>query len=107
MSNKRRGKKEDSKALPRPETGLRVTVDEEIDLHGLAIDEALVQADMALSRYHGRAGAVLRFIHGHSSGLSGSIKGALKRNLETVWKGRIGSFRGEPGNPGCTLVKVA
>lgn len=82
-------------------------MEEEVDLHGLAIDEALVQADLALSRYRGRTGAVLRFIHGHSTGLSGTIKGALKRNLESVWKGRIQSFRPEPGNPGCTLVKVA
>lgn len=84
-----------------------IPVDEEVDLHGLAVDEALAQADLAISRYRGRPGAVLRLIHGHSSGVSGSIKGALRRNLETVWKGRIGGFRPEPGNPGATLVRVA
>ncbi len=117
MSRKRRkekGRPAGPVQVPFPSTGgkpvLRpeIPFDEEMDLHGLAVDEALVQADLAIGRYRGRPGAVLRFIHGHSSGGSGlgSIKGALKRSLETVWKSRIQSFRPEPGNPGATLVKV-
>ena len=82
-------------------------VDEEVDLHGLAVDEAMVEAELALKRHARNPGAVLRFVHGHSSGSSGSIKGALKRNLETVWSSRIQGFRPEPGNPGATLVKLA
>jgi hypothetical protein len=45
-------------------------------------------------------------IHGHSTGGADSIKGSLRRNLESVWKSRIDSFRPEPGNPGATLIKV-
>lgn len=95
--------------LPGPKPLLRapLEVDEEVDLHGLAVDEALVQAELALARWRGRDGAVIRLIHGHSSGTSGSIKGALKRHLETLWKSRIGAFRGEPGNPGATLVRIS
>jgi DNA-nicking Smr family endonuclease len=83
-----------------------IPVDEEVDLHGMAVDEALAAAALALERHRGKRGAVIRFIHGHSSGLSGSIKGAFKRNLDSVWKGRIAAHRPEPGNPGATLVRL-
>lgn len=79
-------------------------VDEEIDLHGLAIDEALAQVELALARWRNRPGACIRIIHGQSSGNQASIKGAVKRNLETTWKSRIRSSRPEPGNPGATLA---
>ena len=85
--------------------GLAIEVDEEIDLHGLTIAEAMVQVEAALARW-GRAGGRLRVIHGHSSGPADSIKGALRRNLESVWKSRIDSFRPEPANPGATLIKA-
>jgi DNA-nicking Smr family endonuclease len=82
-----------------------VEVDEEIDLHGLSIGEAVAQVEMALARW-ARSGGSLRVIHGHSSGASDSIKGALRRNLESVWKSRIAAARPEPGNPGATLIRV-
>jgi DNA-nicking Smr family endonuclease len=84
--------------------GLALQVEEELDLHGLAIDEAMAQVELALARWRRHAGACLRIIHGRSSGNENSIKGSLRRNLETKWKGKIGSFRPEPGNPGATLV---
>lgn len=105
MGRKRRRQVSGPQAA-RPVLRPELPVDEEVDLHGLAVDEALVEADLALRRYAGRAGVILRFVHGHSSGLTGSIKGALRRNLETIWKARIQSFLPEPGNPGATLVKL-
>jgi DNA-nicking Smr family endonuclease len=102
MSRKRGNGKQEKPAPVR----LPFPVEEEVDLHGLAVDEAMVQAELALGRWRGRPGAVLRFIHGHSSGNTGSIKGALKRSLETLWKSRVRSVKPEPGNPGATLVKL-
>lgn len=101
MSRRRGGK-----GAPPPATRPALPVDEEVDLHGMAVDEAMVQAELALKRWQGRSGAVIRFIHGHSSGDSGSIKGALKRSLQTLWKSRVQGMRPEPGNPGATLVKL-
>lgn len=102
-----RGADDGGQAAPRRYPRPAIPVEEEVDLHGLAVDEAMVAAELALKRYAKMPGAVLRFVHGHSSGSSGSIKGALKRNLETVWSGRVQGFRPEPGNPGATLVKLA
>lgn len=101
MSRRRQGK-----GTPPPAARLAMPVDEEVDLHGMAVDEAMVQAELALKRWQGRSGAVIRFIHGHSSGDSGSIKGALKRSLQTLWNSRVQGVRPEPGNPGATLVKL-
>jgi DNA-nicking Smr family endonuclease len=94
---------------PKPFTRLfagraETVADEELDLHGLAIDEAMVQAELALARWRNRPGACIRIIHGKSSGARDSIKGALRHNLETRWKNRVASFRQEPANPGATLV---
>ncbi len=86
---------------------LPVPVVEELDLHGMAIDEAMVQVELALARWRGRPGACIRVIHGQSSGSKVSIKGTLRRNLGSTWKGRIRAFRQEPANPGATLVFVA
>lgn len=83
-----------------------IPVDEELDLHGCAVDEALALVELALARHRGRPGSVIRLIHGHSSGNSGSIKGALRRGLESVWKSRVAAYRPEPGNPGATLVRL-
>lgn len=80
-------------------------VDEEIDLHGLAVDEAMVQVELAMDRYRRRAGACIRVIHGIGTGGPDTIKATLNRRLQTVWKGRILSFRPEPGNPGSTLIR--
>ena len=80
-------------------------VDEDVDLHGLVISEAMAQAEMAIARWSRTPDACIRLIHGASSGTRESIKGALRRNLETVWKGRIRGFKPEPGNPGATLVR--
>jgi DNA-nicking Smr family endonuclease len=103
---KRRGGGREHTA-PKPMARIETTVDEEIDLHGLAIDEAMVQVELALARWAKRPGACLRVIHGQSSGTRDSIKGALRRNLETLWKNKVQSFRQEFANPGSTLVRMA
>ena len=88
-----------------PPARMGVEVDEELDLHGLSIAEAMALVEMALARW-APSGGSLRVIHGHSSGASDSIKGALRRNLDSVWKSRIAAVRPEPGNAGSTLIRV-
>jgi DNA-nicking Smr family endonuclease len=91
---------------PRPAGRLAIAVDEEVDLHGLTVAEAMVAVEMALARWARGDAAVLRIIHGQSSGDQGTIKGAFRRNLDSIWKSRILGHRPEPGNPGATLIRT-
>lgn len=105
MGIKRRKADAPSGFAPGPRPGrIAAAVEEELDLHGLAIDEAMAQVEMALARWRNRPGACIRVIHGKSSGTRDSIKGMLRHNLETRWKGKVATFRQEPANPGATLV---
>lgn len=105
MGNKRRKGGASSGIGPGPRPGrIAATVEEELDLHGMAIDEAMAQVELALARWRIRPGACIRIIHGKSSGSRDSIKGMLRHNLETRWKGKVATFRQEPANPGATLV---
>ncbi len=81
-----------------------VTIDEEIDLHGLAVDEAMAEVESVINRHRMAKSATVRIIHGKSSGTQNSIKGALHRNLQSRWRNQIQNFRTEPGNPGATLI---
>ncbi len=108
MAARRAGRADSGRPGPdraKPVSRLPIQVDEELDLHGLSIAEALAQTEMALARWGRAPDACIRLIHGASSGDRGSIKGALRRQLETTWKGRIRGFKPEPGNPGATLVR--
>ena len=80
-------------------------VDEEVDLHGMAVDEALAEAESMLKRH--RSGAMLRMIHGHSNRGPDSIRTNLHRALSSIWKIRVKRFRTDFQNPGATLVEVA
>lgn len=86
---------------PRPE----LPVDEEIDLHGMAVDEALAAAEAALLR-HG-PGSVVRLVHGHSNRNHDSIRSRIRFALNGVWRKRVARFRTDFHNPGATLVEIS
>ncbi len=81
-------------------------VEEELDLHGMAVDEALVAVGQLLER-HGKPGSILRVVHGHSNSAPDSIRKSLHRNFETVWKRRVKRYRLDFNNPGATLLEIA
>lgn len=80
-------------------------VDEELDLHGMAVDEALTAAEALLKRHRG--GSTVRLVHGHSNRSHESIRSQLHRALTSVWKIRVKRFRTDFHNPGATLVEIA
>ncbi len=83
------------------------TIEEELDLHGMAVDEAMAAAEQFLERYENKPGTILRIIHGHSNIAPDSIRKSLQRNFATVWKHRIKRHRLDVHNPGATLLEIA
>lgn len=72
---------------------------DEVDLHGLTVDEALARIDDALDRALRAGAASLRFIHGRSGG---KLRGALHRRLQAI--SAVRGARLDPRNPGVTIV---
>jgi len=81
-------------------------VDDELDMHGMAVDEALAAADQIFNRYKGKPGILLRFIHGHSNKGPDSIRTRLRLALDTEWKRRVKRIRMDFFNSGATLVET-
>jgi len=82
-------------------------VDEELDLHGMAVDEAVAATEQLLARHRGKPGNKLRLIHGHSNSAPDSIRKRIRLALDTVWSKRITRYRTDFNNPGATLVEVS
>ena len=105
MGNKaRNGRKPRGLGLP-PQRTLEFAADEDVDLHGMAVDEALAAAEEALNRH--RSGAVVRLIHGSSNRGPDSIRTRLLLSLNSVWKSKVKRSRLDFHNPGATLVEIA
>jgi DNA-nicking Smr family endonuclease len=103
MKKARNGRKPRGLGLPPPPSP-EFPADEDLDVHGMAVDEALAAAEALLSRH--RAGAVVRVIHGHSNRGPDSIRTRLRFALESVWKNRVRRFRPDFHNPGATLIEI-
>jgi DNA-nicking Smr family endonuclease len=103
MKKARNGRKPRGLGLP-PQPRAEYPVDEDLDLHGMAVDEALVAVEALLRRH--RAGATVRLIHGHSNRGADSIRTRVRLALESVWRGRVKRFRTDFHNPGATLVEI-
>jgi DNA mismatch repair protein MutS2 len=72
-----------------------------VDLHGLAVEDALVRAEQALNDALLAGLSEFRFIHGRSGG---RIRTALHRWLRGMPVVR--AFRVDPRNPGITMVSL-
>ena len=70
-----------------------------VDLHGLAVDEAMARAVEEIDRALMRGADRVEVVHGKGSG---RIRAALHRSLKTL--PGVVSFSLDPGNPGVTWV---
>jgi dsDNA-specific endonuclease/ATPase MutS2 len=72
---------------------------DELDLHGLTVEEALARVDAAINAALLADAAELRVIHGRSGG---RLRGALHRRLRDI--ATVRGFHLDPRNPGVTVV---
>ncbi len=98
------GQKKEKKPLPK-KWHAELEVDEQIDLHGCTIDEALALADGFLNMCKRNGARSARIIHGHGRKSPESIAWQLKRKLSTEWKHRFESVRAEPYNSGALILR--
>ena len=103
----KRAKGKASKPSNPPPVLYDFAIEEELDLHGMAVDEAIVAAGLLLERHRGKSGRILRIVHGHSNSAPDSIRKSLHRNLNTVWKRQVKRYRLDFHNPGATLLEMA
>ncbi len=82
-------------------------VDEEMDLHGLTIDEAIAQVELWLEQFSHLPGARLRVVHGRSGHSRDTIRGRIYWCAKTVWKGKLKAYYQEPHNSGATILVLA
>lgn len=83
-------------------------VDDQLDLHGCAIDEAMYLTEEFIIGAYGAKYNKVRLIHGGSLSFNEeSIKGELKKTLGRKLKKYINSFRYEINNGGATIVNLA
>ncbi len=79
-------------------------VDMEIDLHGYAVDEAMVEVEclfqaLCKSRYKS-----LRVIHGLAKQGQATIFSQLSQNIRTIWRNKIENSYQEKHNSGATII---
>lgn len=77
------------------------TLSDEIDLHGLTVEEALERVQQALNAALLADLGELRFIHGRSGG---RLRAALHRHLREIPS--VKRFRLDPQNEGVTIVTL-
>jgi DNA-nicking Smr family endonuclease len=79
-------------------------VDMELNLHGFAVDEALLETEQTIQSLS-RAGMTrLRVIHGQPRAGGRTIHSELIRHLNGSWREKIREWYKELHNPGATVI---
>jgi DNA-nicking Smr family endonuclease len=106
-SGPHRGIKPARKKVPKVRKGRpfrEKAVDEELDLHGFAIDEGLVEIDIFLDMARKYKLACVRVVHGMGPEHGPSLRKAIRRYLATLGKSRVDRLETEPHNAGAVII---
>ena len=79
-------------------------VDMELNLHGYAIDEALLEVEQSMKSLVKARMNRLRVIHGQPKGEKRTIYKEIQRNLNKDWRELVERFYQEPHNSGATIL---
>ena len=79
-------------------------VDEELDLHGLTVDQGVAETEMFLELAREYKLNAVRIVHGLGPDRGRSLRSEILRYLKTKARGRIRGFRIEPHNMGAVVV---
>ena len=86
---------------------LDVHVDEELDLHGMTVDEAIANLEITIENMEYGGQRSLRIIHGGGAGQYGPVKKYIDRQLNGPLKSKISSIRKEGHNSGATIILLS
>lgn len=84
--------------LPLPE--------QELDLHGFTIEEAIAAIEEMFLAMQLAKMSVLRLIHGGGHPSSGLIKKAIDQKVRSEWKGKVRFYGTEPNNAGSSIIQL-
>ena len=80
------------------------TADSEIDLHGLALEEALCKVEQELKLAKKNKWKCIRIVHGIGEKSGGVIRKVLEQKFRSEWSGFISEYRYERNNRGSSLA---
>ncbi|OGJ90278.1 MAG: hypothetical protein A2268_12440 [Candidatus Raymondbacteria bacterium RifOxyA12_full_50_37] len=100
---KARHRKKVPKVSP-PKKVREISVDEEIDLHGLTIDQGIVELELFLDMAREYKLTSVRVIHGLGPDKGDSLRKEVHRYFKTRGKKKISGFFVEPHNQGAVIV---
>jgi len=78
--------------------------DSEIDLHGLALEEALCKVELELKLAKKNKWKCIRIVHGIGEKSGGVIRKVLEQKFRSEWSGFISEYRYERNNRGSSLA---
>jgi DNA-nicking Smr family endonuclease len=80
------------------------SVDEELDLHGMTIEQGLGETETFLDLARHYKLSAIRVIHGLGPDSGPSLRSEVLRYLKTKAKGKIQGFKIEPHNQGAVII---
>ena len=78
--------------------------DSEIDLHGMALEEALCKVELELELAKKNNWKCIRIVHGIGEKSGGVIRKVLEKKFRSEWSGFVSEYRHEKSNRGSSLA---
>jgi len=81
-----------------------LAADSEIDLHGMALEEAICKVELELELAKKNHWKRIRIVHGIGEKSGGIIRKILEQKFRSEWSGFVSEYRYERNNRGSSLA---